>query len=145
MLIHHLHVSPRFRKELISALIGCLRFYGYPISDLSFNMFLSFQARNITVCIEFKNSDEEGAKPLKVSHNKRYIQRTMFLRTLLIKPRNRGYTNPEQLKSECCQASAYICSVVLFDPSCSWRFQLTVPFCSAGFLTGGGERQYYKT
>lgn len=35
------------------------------------------QARNITVCIEFKNSDEEGAKPVKVSQDEFQLQHSM--------------------------------------------------------------------
>lgn len=54
-------------EKAIFQLCSLPEFFWHPISDLSFDMLLSPQARNITVCIEFKSSDEEGAKPLKVS------------------------------------------------------------------------------
>lgn len=37
-----------------------------PINIFLFLVFLSFQARNIAVCIQFCDSDEEGAAPLRV-------------------------------------------------------------------------------
>lgn len=37
-----------------------------PISTFLLLVFFSFQARNIAVCIQFRDSDEEGVAPLRV-------------------------------------------------------------------------------
>uniref|UniRef100_A0A8C4J5L1 DOC10 protein n=1 Tax=Dromaius novaehollandiae TaxID=8790 RepID=A0A8C4J5L1_DRONO len=63
--------SPLFRQEkTVLKLVYKNQIYIYP-KHLKYDSQKYFnKARNITVCIEFKSSDEEGAKPLKCIYGK---------------------------------------------------------------------------